>query len=72
MTCAGSDGSEEFIDSNSVLRGSRRMMKEAGDVRGEETSQKVLKQKLLHQKTFKKVHTNFKPTKMKIHKDVSP
>lgn len=48
------------------------MMKEAGDVRGEETSQQVLKQKLLHQKTFKKVHTNFKPAKIKIHKDVSP
>lgn len=47
-------------------------MKEAGDVRGEETSQQVLKQKLLHQKIFKKIHSNFKTAKLKIHKYVSP
>lgn len=47
-------------------------MKEAGDVRGEETSQQVLKQKLLHQMIIKQIHANFKPAKRKIHKNVSP
>lgn len=47
-------------------------MKGAGDVRGEEASQQVLKHKLLHLKIFQKIQANFKPAKLKIHKNMSP